>query len=46
LNHAFVIGANAMIGTALAAIAYGISASPIRFQRAATSANRSLPRCP
>ena len=26
LNHAFVIGANAMIGTAFAAIAYGINA--------------------
>ena len=37
-NQAFVIGANAMIGTALAAIAYGISASPTRRKRANTSA--------
>src|SRR5207248_11095395 len=28
LNHAFVIGAKAMIGTAFAAMAYGISALP------------------
>src|SRR5207342_1910164 len=33
-NHAFVIGANAMIGTAFAAIMYGISASPKGRQRA------------
>src|SRR5436190_1972797 len=33
-NHAFVIGAKAMIGTALAAIAYGISARPRRRERA------------
>ena len=37
-NQAFVIGAKAMIGTAFAAIAYGISASPSRRQRASTSA--------
>src|SRR4051794_9635732 len=39
-NHAFVIGANAMIGTALAAIAYGISARPTRRQRASARAAR------
>src|SRR5436190_24033939 len=39
-NHAFVIGAKAMIGTALAAIAYGISARPRRCQRASTIATR------
>src|SRR5207253_5893838 len=33
-NHAFVIGAKAMIGTAFAAIAYGISALPSGRQRA------------
>ena len=37
-NHAFVIGAKAMIGIAFTAIAYGISASPTRRQRASTSA--------
>ncbi len=37
-NHAFVIGANAMIGTAFAAIMYGISALPNGRQRARTSA--------
>ena len=36
-NHAFVIGAKAMIGTALAAIMYGISAFPNGRQRASTS---------
>ena len=39
-NHAFVIGAKAMIGIALAAIAYGWSARPSRRQRASTSATR------
>src|SRR5918998_3937015 len=39
-NHWFVIGANAMIGTALAAIASGISARPRRRQRASTIAAR------
>src|SRR5689334_9035557 len=39
-NHAFVIGANAMIGTALAAIAYGINARLSLGQRASTSAAR------
>src|SRR5918911_4260935 len=45
-NHAFVIGAKAMIGTAFAAIAYGRSALPSRRQRASTSATtiaRPLP---
>src|SRR5207244_1612535 len=45
-NHAFVIGAKAMIGTAFAAIAYGISALPSGRQRASTSATtiaRPLP---
>ena len=37
-NHAFVIGANAMIGTAFAAIMYGIRALPNGRQRARTSA--------
>ena len=37
-NHAFVIGANAMIGIAFAAIMYGISALPSGRQRASTSA--------
>ena len=35
-NQAFVIGANAMIGTALAATAYGIRASPTRRRSART----------
>src|SRR5438045_1623130 len=39
-NQAFVIGAKAMIGTAFAAIAYGISAFPSGRQRASTSAKR------
>jgi hypothetical protein len=39
-NQAFVIGANAMIGTALAATANGISASPTVRKRARKSANR------
>src|SRR5438046_499137 len=39
-NHAFVIGAKAMIGMAFAATAYGMSASPTRRQRAKTSATR------
>ena len=39
LNHAFVIGANAMIGIALAAIAYGMSAWPRMLQRATTTAS-------
>src|SRR5262249_47918198 len=46
LNHAFVIGANAMIGIAFAAIAYGISASPRMFQRAQTTANAIPKRLP
>ena len=37
-NHAFVIGAKAMIGIAFAAIMYGISALPSGRQRASTSA--------
>ncbi len=37
-NHAFVIGANAMIGIAFAAIMYGIKASPNGRHRARTSA--------
>ena len=37
-NHWFVIGANAMIGTALAAIANGISARPRPRKRASTIA--------
>src|SRR5919204_2437286 len=40
-NQAFVIGANAMIGIALAAIRYGISALPSGPQRARTSAARN-----
>ena len=40
-NHAFVIGAKAMIGIALAAIMYGIRALPSGRQRASTSANRN-----
>ena len=40
LNQAFVIGANAMIGMAFAAIAYGIRALPTRSQRATTTATR------
>src|SRR5438874_12341050 len=39
-NQVFVIGAKAMIGIALAAIAYGISALPSRRQRASTRARR------
>jgi hypothetical protein len=39
-NHAFVIGANAMIGIAFAAIMYGIRASPNGRQRARTRAQR------
>ena len=39
-NQLFVIGANAMIGTALAATANGISASPTVRKRARKSANR------
>ncbi len=37
-NQAFVIGANAMIGIALAAIAYGMTPSPTRFHRASAIA--------
>ena len=37
-NQAFAIGANAMIGTAFAAIAYGISARPRTRNRARSSA--------
>ncbi len=37
-NQAFVIGANATIGTALAAIMYGMRALPSGRQRASTSA--------
>src|SRR5688572_25182306 len=37
-NQAFVIGAKAMIGIALAAIRYGISALPSERHRASTSA--------
>src|SRR2546423_601416 len=40
-NHAFVIGAKAMIGMAFAAIAYGMSARPTGFQRARTRASRN-----
>src|SRR5215211_174262 len=40
-NHWFVIGANAMIGIAFAAIMYGISARPSGRQRAQTSAART-----
>src|ERR671933_1534976 len=40
-NHAFVIGAKAMIGTAFAAIAYGINARPSDRQRASTTATSS-----
>ena len=40
-NHAFVIGANATIGTAFAAIMYGMSAFPNGRQRARTSAKRN-----
>src|ERR671933_589532 len=36
-NHAFVIGANAMMGIAFAAIAYGITALRRGFQRASTN---------
>ena len=39
-NHAFAIGANAMIGTAFAAIAYGIIARPTNRHRASASATR------
>ena len=39
-NQALKIGANAMIGIALAAIASGISASPRRRKRASTTAER------
>src|SRR5690349_11316229 len=45
-NHWFVIGANAMIGTALAAMANGISARPSRRKRDITTAEataRALP---
>ena len=41
LNHAFVIGAKAMIGTAFAAMAYGISALPSGRHRATTIARRT-----
>src|SRR5262249_5991851 len=37
-NHAFVIGAKAMIGIAFAAIAYGRNAVPSSFQRATITA--------
>ena len=37
-NQAFAIGANAMIGIALAATKYGISADPSGRKRASTSA--------
>ena len=40
-NQAFVIGAKAMIGIALAAIAYGMKALPTRFHRESTSATTS-----
>src|SRR5918999_5851720 len=39
-NQLFVIGAKAMIGTALAAIAYGMIALPRPRQRASRSATR------
>src|SRR5919199_1217548 len=39
-NHAFVIGAKAMIGTAFAAIAYGITALRSGFHRARTTPTR------
>ena len=45
-NHAFVIGANATIGTALAAIMYGMSALPKGRQRASTSARTKARRAP
>src|SRR4051794_12633832 len=45
-NHWLVIGANAMIGTALAAMANGISARPSRRKRAITTAVRTPSRLP
>src|SRR6185312_971739 len=39
-NHALKIGENAMIGTALAAIAIGIRAAEMRRKRASAVANR------
>ena len=45
-NHWLVIGANAMIGTALAAIANGISARPRRRKRDITTADRTASALP
>ena len=45
-NHWFVIGANAMIGTALAAIANGSSALPRLRKRARTIAARTASEQP
>ena len=45
-NHALVIGANAMIGIAFAAIMYGISAFPSGRQRASASAETIATRVP
>ena len=45
-NQAFAIGANAMIGIALAATKYGISADPSGRKRASTSAAAIPPETP
>src|SRR5688572_33314215 len=45
-NHALVIGANATIGTAFAAIMYGMSAFPSGRQRASTRASTNATEHP
>src|SRR3954451_4048806 len=45
-NHAFVIGAKAMIGIAFAAIMYGISAEPSGRQRESARAERKASELP